>query len=671
MEQEFFDRDLSWLSFNERVLEEAADSRLPVNERLKFLSIFSSNLDEFYSVRVPVIMALEKLTGSGTLAEVQNQVATHMRRFGFLLEEELIPLLKSNHVHLLYNDPIPPFLKKNIREYFLNRVLAFIQPVFLTHEPIDITPGHNKLLLCTDLEDRNGHQRLALLNLPTENLSRFYHADQINQEERIIVFLDDVVKSNLDLVFKDYKVLGCWSFKITRNADLDLEGEYKGGMARKLEKKLKLRAFGPPTRVLYEPGIPPDRLDELINRLELNHAHLIQGGHYHNLKDLATVPLPDKISLLAENRAPKKTRNVPPESTIFEWINTQDRLLHLPYHSYQPVFRLFNEAAIDPDTREIYVTMYRVATDSQILHALISAAKNGKKVTVFVELKARFDEANNLHWAKRMKAAGVRILYSKAELKWHAKIVLIRRKLSGNWQDFCLLSTGNLNESTARFYTDHLLLSADKDLTDELGQLIRLLAQAHDGKEPRHSNFHQLLVSPFNLQKKFLHLMDAEIESARQGKAASIFIKLNNLEEKELIRKLYEASDAGVKVHLLIRGICCLVPGKKGLSERISVKRIVDRYLEHGRVFIFHNQGNPLVFAGSADWMIRNIFHRIEVCFPIIHNELKQELIRLMDLQWSDNEKAVIISEELKNTPVIRQPGERIVRSQDEIYESL
>jgi polyphosphate kinase len=671
MELQFFNRDLSWLGFNQRVLEEAADTRLSISERLKFLSVFSSNLDEFYSVRVPVIMAMDKLTSDGTLDEVQKQVNIQMHRFGSLLEGELIPLLKSNHVHLLYNDPIPHYLRKNIREYFLNRVLAFLQPVILTDEPINIKPEHNKLLLCVDLQDKVGSRHLSILNLPTENLSRFYYADQLDQEERIIVFLDDVIKTNLEIVYKDYEVLDAWSFKITRNSELDLEGEYKGGMARKLEKKLKLRAFGPPTRILFEPDIPTERLDELIEKLLLQHANLVSGGHYHNLKDLASVPLPDKTVFKSESWPPKKTRNVPAESSIFEWISAEARLLHLPYHSYQPVFRLFNEAAIDPDVREIYVTIYRVATDSQILYALMSAAKNGKKVTVFVELKARFDEANNLHWAKRMKIAGVRIIYSKAEFKLHAKIAIIRRKHSGIWQNFCLLSTGNLNENTARFYTDHLILTSENSIADELGQLIRYMIHANRQKEPKHPSFHHLLVSPFNLQKRFLYLIDREIESAKEGKPASIHIKLNNLEEKELISKLYEASNAGVDIFLLIRGISCIIPGKPGLSGRIRVRRIVDHYLEHGRIFIFLNQGDPQVFAGSADWMIRNIYHRIEVCFPIVQEEMKQEIIRLIDLQWADNEKAVAIGEDLKNIPVVHAPGEKAVRSQMLIYETL
>ena len=671
MEPVFFNRDLSWLSFNQRVLEEAADQRLGLEERLKFLSIFSSNLDEFYSVRVPVIMAMDKLTGDGTLSEVQHQVTLHMKKFGSLLEGELIPLLKSNHVHLFYNEPIPAFLKKNVREYFLNRVLAFLQPVFLTDDPIDITPEHNKLLLLVDLLNNDGRPQLVLLNLPTENLSRFYYADQLDEEERIIVFLDDVVKSNLDIVFRDYQVLGAYSFKITRDAEIDLEGEYKGGLARKLEKKLKLRAFGPPTRVLYEPGISEIRLEETIKKLDLQHANLVPGGHYHNLKDLASLPLPEKTIFQTENWQPKKTRNVPADISVFDWIRIQNRLLHLPYHSYQPVFRLFNEAAMDPDVREIYLTIYRVATDSQILHALISAARNGKKLTVFVELKARFDEANNLHWAKKMKSAGVRILYSKAELKIHAKIALVRRKQSGSWQNFCLLSTGNLNENTSRFYTDHLMLTADNDIAVELEHLIKYMLHSNHHREPRIPSFRHLLVSPFNLQKRFLHLIDSEIDSARQGQPAAIHIKLNNLEEKDLIRKLYEASSAGVHVHLIIRGICCLVPGKPGLSDHITVKRIVDRYLEHGRVFIFHNQGNPIVLAGSADWMIRNIYHRIEVCFPVVQEEMKQEFMRLINDQWSDNEKAVFLNEELENIIVGRRPDEKSVRSQRVIYDSL
>ncbi len=671
MEPVYFNRDLSWLSFNQRVLEEAADRDLGIADRLKFLAIFSSNLDEFYSVRVPVIMALEKLKKDSTLAEVQTWTGEHMVQFGSIFENELLPLLRLHHVHLVYNEQIPHFLKKNITDYFYNRVLAFLQPVFLSEKTGSTMPGQNKLSLLVDLLDENHKQRIAFLNIPTDFLPRFYYADEQDKEERMIVFLDDVIKANLEIIFRGYKVQGAYSFKITRNAALDLEGEYKGGMARKLEKKLKLRAFGPPTRFLYEPGIPPLLLEEVRQSLKLEHANFVQGGHYHNLKDLGSLPLPERNFFESENWIPKKTRNIQPEISIFDFLQKQELLLHLPYHSYQPVFRFFNEAANDKHVREIFVTIYRVATDSQIMYALISAARNGKRVTVFVELKARFDEANNLQWSKKMKAAGIRIIHSQEDQKVHSKIALIKRKIDHDWQYFSLLSTGNLNESTARYYTDHLFLTKDASIATELEKLFKYLVKPERyGKEMLEA-FQHLLVSPFNLQMEFLQLIDKEIEAARQGQAASITIKLNNLEEKELIRKLYEASQAGVRIHLIVRAICCLVPGIPGLSENISIRRIVDRFLEHGRIFIFHNMGDPLVFAGSADWMIRNIYHRIEVCFPIHDPQMKQEMIRMINIQWSDNVKAVSVDGKLASLRIQRNEGESFNRSQKLIYESL
>lgn len=671
MEPVYFNRDLSWLSFNQRVLQEAADPELGIVDRLKFLAIFSSNLDEFYSVRVPVIMAMEKLTKDGSLAEVQAMTAEHMIQFGSILENEILPLLRREHVHMVYNEPIPHFLKKNITEYFYNRVLAFMQPVFLSEKTGSTMPGQNKLSLLVDLLDGDQKQRIAFLNIPTDFLPRFYYADEVDKEERMVVFLDDVIKTNLEIIFSGYQVRGAYSFKITRNSELDLEGEYKGGMARKLEKKLKLRAFGPPTRFLYEPGIPPLLLEEVRQALKLEHANFVPGGHYHNLRDLGSIPLPDRKFFQTENWIPKKSRNIQPEISIFDFLQTQELLIHLPYHSYQPVFRFFNEAANDKYVREIFVTIYRVATDSQIMNSLISAARNGKRVTVFVELKARFDEANNLQWSKKMKAAGIRIVHSEANFKVHSKIALVKRKVGHDGQYFSLLSTGNLNENTARYYTDHLFMTTEVTIARELEKLFKWLVKPEHKVKDLAQSFQQLLVSPFNLQKEFLQLIDKEIEAARQGQAASIMIKINNLEEKDLIRKLYEASQAGVRVHLLVRAICCLVPGIPGLSENISIRRIVDRFLEHGRIFIFHNLGDPLVFAGSADWMIRNIYHRIEVCFQIHDTLMKQELIRMINIQWSDNVKAVSLNEKMENRQVPRLEGEAFVRSQELIYQML
>jgi polyphosphate kinase len=381
------------------------------------------------------------------------------------------------------------------------------------------------------------------------------------------------------------------------------------------------------------------------------------------LKDLASLPLRDK-SFSFEGWKSKKFTIKPNGSKLLDYLQRKEILLHPPYHSYDTVLRFFNEAAIDEDVTRIYVTLYRVAKDSRIANAMIHAARNGKKVTVFIELKARFDEANNIKWARRMKEAGVDIIYSIPELKVHAKLALIKRKKNEHSEYFGLLSTGNFNEGTARFYTDHILMTSNHEMLTEAEELFRFLKKR---KKPSHSNqltFEHLLVAQFNLQPRFLELIDREITNVQKGHPASIVIKLNNLEEKVMIAKLYEASRAGVNISLIVRGICCLVPGIDGMSENIKVIRIVDRYLEHGRIFVFHNNGKPEIFMGSADWMERNLYRRIEVCFPVYDKAMKEEIGRMLALQLSDNVQAVQIDQKGHNIPVIPDAGQEPIQSQ-------
>jgi polyphosphate kinase len=423
------------------------------------------------------------------------------------------------------------------------------------------------------------------------------------------------------------------------------------------------------TRVLFEPGFDPEIMIVMKRRLNLKGACLVEGGRYHNLKDFAKLPIYDSSLQY------KPWQSIPAEvqhDLLFDEIRRGDMLLHPPYHSYDTVVRFFNQAAFDPDVTSIQVTLYRVASDSRIVNALISAARNGKNVIVFVELKARFDEANNIKWSKKMKAAGVRIIESIPGLKVHAKIALVKRRTHRRSELFGLLSTGNFNESTARFYTDHILLTADKNILVEAEHLFKVLKRTKSkGIKGTHSQFEHLLVGQFNLQEGFIGLIDREIAFAKQGRPSNISIKFNNLEDKVLIGRLYEASRAGVTINLIVRGICCLVPGLKGVSEKITVKRIVDRFLEHGRLFIFGNNGSPDVYLGSADWMNRNIYRRIEVCFPVYNKLLRSELCQIFDIQLKDNVKAVSISTECNNVPIAIDENSMSIQSQMEIMKFL
>ncbi len=673
-EEIFHERDLSWLSFNERVLQEAADEKVPLLERIRFLSIYSSNLDEFYRVRMPVLLALAKLSKKeknnivlpeGLLDTANQTIHRQQQTYGEILSKFIIPELHTNLIDFIYGKELPAFLHDEITGYFLSQVLAFLQPVELDGHEATFFPNNNELYFLITLKQNSG-EKIVVLNIPSNNLPRFY---KITKNERtFIVFLDDIIRTNLGLLFPDDEVTGCYSFKITRTAEIDLKDEYSGNLAEQIEKQLQKRDFGLATRFLYQSGANEDILNLVIEKLHLQKASRVEGGRYHNLKDLFGFPVQNPN--LENNKWPKidypsLLKNKP----LYQQILLKDILINPPYEAYDCVLRFFNEAATDKQVEEIYVTLYRVASDSKIVNALISAAKNGKKVFVLVELKARFDEANNIKWAKKMKESGVTIIYSVTALKVHAKIALVKRKIELRSVYTGLLATGNFNETTAGFYTDHILMTSHPGLMREMEMLFIFLAKRVKPTDPNLITFNYLLVAQFNLQQRFLSLIDREIEHAKKGMPGSIIIKLNNLEEKTMIRKLYEASNAGVTCTLIIRGICRLVPGIKGLSENIVVRRIVDRYLEHGRIFVFENAGNEEIYMGSADWMNRNIYRRIEVCFPVFDKDIKAEIKTILKLQLADNVKAVTINDKMINIPVVTK-GE-LHQSQYNIYELL
>lgn len=672
VETRLFNRDLSWLKFNERILMEAEREAVPLLERIKFLSIFSSNLDEFYRVRMPVLLALEKLSGktdndihieADLLNSANNLISDQQQRYGKALKQHIIPQLKENNIHLVYGDVFPNEIKQQINRYFLSQVLAFMQPVYV-EENTDFFPSNNELYFLITLK-QGKIEKTVILNIPSNELPRFY---KIEHEDKVfIVFLDDIVRFNLDSVFKNEEITGCFSFKITRDAEIDLKDEYSGNLSDQLEAQLLKRDSGLATRFLHQPGIPENVLALLKKLFSLKKANMVEGGQYHNLKDLMSFPV-NKPGL-SNQSWPKICNTDVVNGTLTQAIEKNDIIIHTPYQSYDSVLRFFNEAAIDPDVKEIYLTIYRVASDSKIINALISAAKNGKKVFVLVELKARFDEANNIKWAKKMKEKGVGIVYSVTALKVHAKVALVKRKIGDRTTYTGLLATGNFNESTAAFYTDHILMTANKAILREIELLFIFLAKRVKPSSPDLIKFEHILVAQFNLQTKFLALIDREIEYAKAGREASITIKLNNLEEKILIDKLYQASQAGVKITMLVRSICRLIPGVDGMSENIKIIRIVDRYLEHGRVFIFHNLGKQDVYLGSADWMNRNIYRRIEVCFPIYDEKIKKEILEIINIQLRDNLQAVRIDENMNNVPV--EKDGTLIASQHAIYEFL
>lgn len=663
-----FDRDISWLSFNERVLREAQNNEVPIGERFTFLAIYSSNSDEFFRVRIPVLMGLHKISRGETpnpqIETIKEIIEKQQQLFGQILQQTLRALRSDHRINLLYGKPIPEALKTPLKEYFFNEVMAFLQPVCLS-EKTGFFPENNKIYFAVSLQ-HNDACTIRVVNIPSDLISRFYSVSLA--EEQYIVLLDDIIAENMKYIFPGSIIRSCHSFKVTRDAELDLKDEYEVDIAEEIEKQLLKRDMGLATRFLYDTSMPGEDLGLLIRQLNLKGAGQIAGGRYHNLKDLAKLPLGRNPSLFYNKFAPVR---ISLRGTIFERMEQSDFMLHTPYQSYDTVLRFFNEAALDQNTSEIYVSLYRLAHDSHIAQALISAARNGKKVTVFVELKARFDEANNIHWAKKMKAAGAKIIYSIPGLKVHAKVALVKRKKRHRMAYYGLLGTGNFNENTARVYSDHILFTTHRQMLSELELLFLFFNQKIKNLEDIATaiDFHHLIISQFNMLDRFTFLIDEEIRHAKNGAPSAITIQLNNLEDPTLIGKLYEASVEGVTVRLIVRGICRLVPGVKGMSENITVRRIVDRYLEHGRIFVFHHGGQDLVFCGSADWMSRNIYRRIEACFPVYDPNIKDQLKKIVGIYLSDNTGAVTVDDKLNNVPV--EQGVPRVQAQQAIYQYL
>lgn len=684
----FYNRDLSWLGFNLRVLQEAADTEVPLYERLKFLSIFSSNLDEFFRVRYPSIIALSKLNRktriqvSGSSAEdipeeIQKEINRQLDLFGSILLKEIIPELKSSGIIFYYNSEIRAEHIAEVKEIFLSHVLSFIQPIFLdgnsTHTFI---PQNNHLYFVVSLKENNqGLLKQAIINIPSNKLKRFFILTPIDGLEHVL-FIDDIVRENLIYIFPGLEIIGVYSIKFNRDAELRLVEEYSGDLLTKIEKQLKKRDDGPPSRFLYQNGMPGNLQLFLASAFKVKLEDMFAGGRYHHLSDLSSFPTFNK-DLTYQKLKPLSSLNVMDSGDIFNVLNKQDVLLHIPYQSYNPVLSFFNQAAVDMEVTDIYITLYRVAAESHIVNALISAAKNGKNVTAFIELKARFDEANNIKWSRVMKDAGVKIIYSMPEIKVHSKIALIKKRKGVNDVFYAILSTGNFNEITAQFYTDHVLMTTDPDIVKELISLFKFLqkkelpaVQEAKTAENNKLKFDKLLVSQFNMNTRLEELINGEIEKARLGRDAMIRIKVNNIEEPDFINLLYKASQAGVKVNLIIRSVCCIMPGLPAISENIIIKRLVDRYLEHTRLMIFGADDNAAVIMGSADLMNRNLHHRIEVCVAIKTPVCKKQLIDYFEIQWKDNDKAVVLTSNLeqKKEPETNLPK---LNAQNTIYNYL
>jgi len=680
-------RDLSWLSFNSRVLDEARDKRLPLYERLKFLAIYSSNLDEFYKVRVASYRRMLKQSDPAekhsdpaekhsdpaeVLSNILKVVDHQQNEFGRIFWKALVPELKRNHITLVQNRILARSHREYVSRYFYEEIIPYLQPILLLKGMISPFLQDGAIYLAIKLFKKTKHPdpgrkqkaRYAIVNIPTEQLPRFIELPG-SKGKHTIIFLDDMIKMNLEALFPGYMIDSAYNIKLSRDADLDIEDEFTGDLAEKIGRSLVKRKTGVPSRFLYDARIPDAFLKLLRETFNLKREDLVPGGRYHNFSDLFSFPNP--VSPKFENRSLPALvkKELDHYASILDAVEAGDWILHFPYHSYDPVIRFLNEAAIDPKVKEIKTTQYRVASDSAVVNALINARHNGKKVTVFVEVKARFDEYANLRFAKIMKKAGIKIIYSIPGLKVHAKIALVLRKPEKERKEaYAFLSTGNFNEKTAKIYADHGFFTSDESITAELKDLFGYLE-----KQNRDIDLKHLLVAQFNLKKELTRKINREIRNAKQGKPAWMILKMNGIDNKKMITKLYEASQQGVKIDLIIRGICCVIPGEP-YSKNITVTRIIDRYLEHARVFVFCNGNDHEIFMASADWMNRNLNRRIELCFPIYDEPIKKEVMDILHIQLRDNTKARHLDREHNNIPVHSDEKGKI-RAQAETYKLL
>lgn len=657
--------ELSWLYFNQCIVDEAADVTNPLYERIKFLAIFSSNLDEFFRVKVNQL-ANEKSTRKSELfntilKEIQNQ----QEQFGSVWRNQIIPELRQNNIIVYEVQTIENCHKKEIDRYFKSNILSFIQVVFVKNEiEKNYFLNNRGLYFLVKLKNKEGNFNYAYINIPSDNLDRYKLLSK-KDNSHYIISLDEIVKSCLHYIFTQDEIISSFAIKINRDEEYEIEDENTGNLILKIKNKIEERKKGLPTRFLYDALMPTEEIEFCKQTFQLKKREMIAGGTMHNLFDLFKFPNPVKPNLQNPYFPALEHNDFENSNSIFEVIDTKNQLLHFPYHSYHYVLQFFNQAAIDNRVTEIKVTLYRISTQSLIANALISAAKNGKKVTVFVEIKARFDENNNLHWASEMKKAGIKIIYSMPNLKVHAKIALVTMQIDAKTtQQYAYLSTGNFNENTAAIYSDHGFFTSEKKYTNDIAKVFQFLKT-----KEKESEIETLLVAGFNLKQQILNLIDTEIQNHKNGKSSGILLKINGIDEKDIIKKLYEASQAGVKITLIVRGICKLLPEIKDLSENIKAYRIVDMYLEHARVYKFDNARNEKMYLSSADMMSRNLNSRIEVGFPIEDENLKNEINQIIQFQLEDNTKKRTINSDGKNelSPNFENPK----RAQIDIYNWL
>lgn len=670
----YINRDLSWLGFNYRVLQEAKDPSVPLMDRLKFLAIYSSNLDEFFRVRVANNRNLLRLgkkekkdlgfEPEEVLQQILKVVNDQQLQFSDIFFSEILPLLRKEGIFVIRRQEMNEEQQEFINNYFTENLLPYVQPVLLVKQKIKPFLNNGSLYLALHLRDiKTAERSYAIVKVPSEIVGRFIELPHYNEKEKVIILIDDVVRHSVSWIFPGYDIIESYSIKLTRDAELYIDDEFSGDLLAKIKASLNKRKVGPASRLVYDRTMPNHFLKFLKKVFELTDYDLLPEGRYHNNSDFFTFPSFDRKHLYESALEPLPIPKLENTDTIFEEIRKKDHFIHPPFHSYLSVITFFEAAAVDPHVSHIKVVQYRVARVSRIMNALIKASQKGKQVSVFIEVKARFDEEANLRWGEKLEEAGVQVHYSIPGIKVHAKMATIIRQEEGENHVYSYFSTGNFHEKTAIVYSDYGLFTYDKRLTHESVKLFSYL----ETKDARGLKFDHLKVGMFNMTETLIKYVEREIHNKKKGKRARIILKMNSLQDPTMIDYLYKASKAGVEIKLIVRGICSIVPKMPEESENITGISIVDRYLEHARLFIFHNDGDEEYLMSSADWMYRNLYRRIEIVVPIYSAEIKKHLKNLINLQLKDNVKARSLNYEEVNE-YVRNSNALQIRSQMETY---
>ena len=671
-------RDLSWLSFNARVLQEAQDSSVPLMERIRFLGIYSNNRDEFYRVRVATIKRMipfgkkaKEIIGADPiklLEKIQEIVHQQQHIFDQLYSDILVELRKEG-ICIVDETKLDKIQQHFVKEYFDHRVLPFLIPIMLDSAPKFPYLKDRMLYLAVKIVSRKRSKktRYSLIEIPTDSLPRFIVLPSSN-ENKYVILLEDIIRYSLKNIFSifEHDEIDSYTVKLTRDAELDIDTDISKSFMEKISRSVKQRIKGEPVRLVYDGKIPNSLLAYILQKIKLKETeYLMAGGRYHNFKDFISFPRIGRKELYYKNPPQLEHPRLSGQKSMLNAIRQKDILLAYPYNTFNHIIDILREAAIDPNVSSIYITLYRVSNHSNIINVLVNAVRNGKRVVAVVELQARFDEEINIFYANKLQEEGVEVIFGVQGLKVHSKLFLITRKASDKVVQYAHIGTGNFNENTAKTYCDHSLLTADKSITQEVEKLFGFYSNNY-----KTGNYKHLIVSPFNTRKKFRTLITKEIRNAQEGKSAWMILKMNSFVDNEMIEKLYEASNAGVKIQIIVRGICSLVPGIKGKSENINVISIVDRYLEHSRIYVFCNDDDNKFFLSSGDWMYRNLDHRSEVTVPVYDKDLKAELKHYLSIQLNDNVKARLLNDPEEENKYVETKGKR-TRSQEEIFKWL